>query len=179
MWIFGYGSIIWKPDFAYVERRPGYIEGWARRFYQHSIDHRGVPELPGRVVTVLPADEEICWGVAYRVGSEERGEVIEQLDRRETAGYERHEVEVQTPEGEETIDPAVMYVASRDNPHFAGPASAEAVAERVLRAEGPSGDNVDYVLKLARALREIDAEDPHVFEVEREVRRRMEEGSEA
>lgn len=175
MWIFGYGSIIWKPDFEYVDRQPGYIEGWARRFYQHSVDHRGDPELPGRVVTVLPAEEERCWGVAYRIATDERGEIVGRLDRRETGGYERHEVEVRTPGEESSIDAALMYVASRENPHWAGPASPEEVAERVARAEGPSGDNVEYVLELAEALREIGAEDRHVFEIEREVRRRLDE----
>jgi len=173
MWIFGYGSIIWKPDFEYVERQPGYIEGWVRRFWQHSADHRGVPELPGRVVTVLHEEGERCWGVAYRVGADHRSEIVEQLDRRETGGYERHEVDVRTPASAPAVESAVMYVASRDNPHFAGPASPGEVAERVVQAEGPSGDNVDYVLELARALREIGAEDPHVFEIEREVRDRI------
>jgi len=175
MWIFGYGSIIWKPDFEYVERQPGYVEGWVRRFYQHSVDHRGVPGLPGRVATVVPHDERRCWGVAYRMESQQCGEIMEQLDRRETGGYERHEVEVQRPGDRSPIERAVMYVASRENPHWAGPASPAEIAERVVRAEGPSGPNVEYVLKLAEGLREIGADDEHVFAVADAVRRRLDE----
>lgn len=178
MWVFGYGSIIWRPGFEWVERRPGYIEGWTRRFWQHSTDHRGVPDAPGRVVTLLPEPSARCWGVAFRVCGREANRIARQLDVREKGGYERHHVDVHTPhhddrdDARETgpVEDALMYVATRDNPHFAGPAPLSEMAAQILRSEGPSGPNVEYLLELADGLRDIGAEDPHVFELAEHVR---------
>ncbi len=175
MWVFGYGSIIWKPNFEYAERRPGFVEGWTRRFYQYSTDHRGVPGDPGRVVTLVEHEDERCWGVAYRVIDEEAERIRRQLDEREKGGYERHIFEVHpSDDGEpDPISSALAYVATPDNDKWAGPASPDQIARRAVGASGPSGDNVDYVLKLARHLREIDGTDEHVFEVESAVRTRL------
>ena len=67
MWVFGYGSLVWRPALPFCERGVGFIEGWVRRFWQGSMDHRGVPEAPGRVVTLAPEPGAECWGVGYRV----------------------------------------------------------------------------------------------------------------
>jgi cation transport regulator ChaC len=65
--IFGYGSLVWRPAFPHVERRAACVRGWARRFWQGSPDHRGVRDAPGRVLTLVPRPEALCWGVAYRI----------------------------------------------------------------------------------------------------------------
>jgi glutathione-specific gamma-glutamylcyclotransferase len=77
LWIFGYGSLIWRPDFDYLERRRTRLHGWQRRFWQGSHDHRGIPERPGRVVTLVRAHDGYCDGMAYRVERDTAERVFE------------------------------------------------------------------------------------------------------
>lgn len=168
MWIFGYGSLIWKPGFDWVDRRVGYVTGWQRRFYQGSFDHRGVPGQPGRVVTLLPDDGGATGGVAFRIEGHEAERVLAALDHREKGGYERHRVAVWDQSLETTVvDEALMYVATETNPNFLGPAPTDEIARQVATAHGPSGANTEYVLELAESLRRHGVEDRHVFAVER------------
>lgn len=160
-WIFGYGSLVWRPAFPFVERVPGHITGYVRRFYQGSTDHRGVPGAPGRVVTLLPAPNDVVTGVAYHVDPAHEDAVLAKLDHREKGGYERRVVEMSRADGA-PIE-VLLYVATEDNDNYLGPAPIEVIAEQVRRSVGPSGPNVEYVLELARALRELGFDDPHVF----------------
>ncbi|GHB34131.1 gamma-glutamylcyclotransferase [Salinicola rhizosphaerae] len=168
VWLFGYGSLIWKADFDYLERRPASIRGWTRRFWQGSHDHRGTPDAPGRVVTLVPEDGAICHGMAYRIPPS----VFGPLDIREKNGYLR----VITPmafEDAATDAPAqaegVVYLAGEDNAAYLGPAAEVEIARQIAASHGPSGPNRDYLLNLAAALRELGFDDAHVFELERAV----------
>ena len=164
LWIFGYGSLVWRPAFAHSRRLPGWVRGYRRRFWQGSADHRGIPEAPGRVVTLLPASEqERCWGTVYQVEAGCEEEVLAGLDHREQGGYERRRVEVITAEG--PIADVLVYLATPSNPNWLGEAPLEAIAEQVLRSHGPSGSNVEYVLRLAEALEHMGAQDDHVGEL--------------
>jgi cation transport regulator ChaC len=165
MWIFGYGSLIFRPSFPFEERREAWLKDWGRRFWQGSTDHRGVPEAPGRVVTLVPEPGARCWGVAYRIATERVEEVLTHLDFREQGGYERHVVQLETRES--SLLEAVVYVAGPSNPHYLGPATLEAIAEVVRTAQGPSGPNRDYVRLLAEALAQAGEHDPHVAELVR------------
>jgi cation transport regulator ChaC len=165
MWIFGYGSLIFRPSFPFEERREAWLKDWGRRFWQGSTDHRGVPEAPGRVVTLVPEPGARCWGVAYRIATERVEEVLTHLDFREQGGYERHRVHLETREA--SLLEAVVYVAGPSNPHYLGPAPLEAIAAVVRTARGPSGPNRDYVRLLAEALAQAGEHDPHVAELVR------------
>ena len=170
VWLFGYGSLIWRPDIEYVDRRPARVLGWARRFWQGSHDHRGVPEAPGRVVTLIREAGSICDGMAYLVDRDAVEETFAQLDHREKNGYERHAVDLAFKD-EAGREDGVVYIAPVNNFAYLGEAPLADMANQIYRAAGPSGRNLDYLLELARALRALDAEDEHVFQLEAAVRK--------
>ncbi|HEX4512687.1 MAG TPA: gamma-glutamylcyclotransferase [Polyangiaceae bacterium] len=161
MWLFAYGSLIFRPDFPWVERRRAFIHGWARRFWQGSPDHRGVPEAPGRVVTLVAADG-FCGGCAYRIDPNGAGAILGALDAREQAGFERTNVELFDAPGGASFGTAITWIAARGNAHFLGPLPDAEIAAMIRTRSGPSGANADYVLRLRDALRSLDIVDDHV-----------------
>lgn len=165
IWLFGYGSLIWKAEFPYHERRPARIEGWARRFWQGSHDHRGTPQAPGRVVTLIEATNAICHGMAYRIDAG----TLRPLDIREKNGYLREIVTLHFPDGSHAE--GLVYLATEGNAAFLGDAPLDAMAHQIAAANGPSGPNRDYLLNLAEALEALGAEDLHVSELAERVRR--------
>ncbi|KAJ8709115.1 hypothetical protein PYW07_008941 [Mythimna separata] len=174
MWVFGYGSLVWKVDFKYERKVVGYIKGYLRRFYQHSIDHRGVPGRPGRVVTLIQSNNpnSKVWGVAYKIRKEDVDQVTQHLDFREKNGYIKRTVTFHPKEALEPFE-LTLYVATEENESYAGEASIEDIAKQVVTSQGPSGTNKEYVYNLAAAMRELapDVEDDHLFSLEAAVRR--------
>ena len=163
VWLFGYGSLIYKVDFPYIERRPACIRHWVRRFWQGSHDHRGTPEAPGRVVTLVAEPDAVCVGMAYLITPA----VFAQLDLREKNGYLRIATEIHF--GKNNQAEGLVYIATAENAAFLGPAPEAEIARHIATSSGPSGPNRDYLLQLAAALRELHAHDRHVFEVERHL----------
>lgn len=170
VWLFGYGSLIYKVDFPYLERRPARIHGWSRRLWQGSHDHRGTPRQPGRVATLVPEAGAVCVGMAYRVTPD----TFELLDFREKNGYLRSAVTLDFADGQSVE--GLVYIAAIDNAAWLGPADETAIARHIVASSGPSGSNADYVFDLAVALRDLGAHDPHVFAVEAHLRDLQEAG---
>ncbi len=168
-WIFGYGSLVWRPGFPFAEQRPAAIVGWARRFWQGSTDHRGVPGAPGRVVTLVAEPGARCAGTAYRVDDDVIAGVIETLEHREKGGYRREDIEIVLSGGAPARVAGVVYMATPGNPNYLGPAPLDRIAAQVRTSSGPSGHNIEYVTRLAQSLRRMNAEDAHVFALERLV----------
>lgn len=169
IWVFGYGSLVWRPDFPFEEARVATIAGWGRRFWQGSTDHRGVPGAPGRVVTLIEDPLAVCWGRAYLISAGSRDEVIRHLDYREKGGYSLHETELMFPGSDHLPADGLIYIATQGNPNWLGEAPLPVIAAQVRSSKGPSGENIEYVVELAHALQEIGAEDPHVFDLARHL----------
>jgi cation transport regulator ChaC len=105
--------------------------------------------------------------VAYLVESARACEVLADLDRRERAGYERVEVELEFVDPPSGTTRALVYQARSSNPGFVADSSDEDIAEIVGKARGPSGDNASYVRLLSEALRALGEDDPHVSAIAR------------
>jgi glutathione-specific gamma-glutamylcyclotransferase len=165
-WVFGYGSLVWRPDFPFLEARTGFIRDRARRFWQASTDHRGVPSRPGRVVTLVDDPGGRCFGTAFRLDEKDRSAILAGLDHRERGGFSRERVPVFFDPAESSSVSALLYVANEANANYLGPAPLEEIARQIRASHGPSGSNVEYLIRLAEALREMGAEDEHVFSLE-------------
>ncbi|MEM7391219.1 MAG: gamma-glutamylcyclotransferase, partial [Verrucomicrobiota bacterium] len=159
---------VWRPDFEYVYREPAAISGWARRFWQGSIDHRGVPSAPGRVVTLVPEEQETCWGMAYAVHEGRAEAIMAGLDYREKNGYERRRVPIVFPNGDE-VD-GLVYIATPENEQYLGEAELKEIAHQIVEARGPSGPNTEYLLRLVDFIRSINEHDSHLFGLDNLVR---------
>ncbi|KAJ7626830.1 ChaC-like protein [Roridomyces roridus] len=186
--VFGYGSLIFKPPPHVVHQVPGFLKGYVRRFAQSSHDHRGTPEDPGRVVTLVHKedwdlfsgsdafpDEDTVWGVAYTIDPAFETEVRAYLDYREKDGYTMETMPIYgVVDGRETIiiPNAYCYVGRKDNPSFIGSEPLPELAHRIWISVGPSGPNKEYLCSLADAVRELapESHDSHLFALENLVK---------
>ncbi len=173
LWLFGYGSIIWRTGFPYIERRAARLPAFVRRYWQGSHDHRGTHESPGRVVTLIADKDGHCDGAAYLITGKEVEAVLDGLDYREKNGYERRKITILLSEGErlprdsDRLAPvsAITYLAPPGNHAFLGPAPIEHIASQVRRSAGPSGTNRDYAQRLAVSVRALGGRDAHIESV--------------
>jgi len=163
LWVFGYGSIIWRPDIPFSAAYSATAVGWARRFWQGSHDHRGTPDSPGRVLTLVPIAGERCEGKVFAVPQATAADTLAKLDWREKNGYERQCLHVET--GELGTLEAITYIAHENNVAWLGDAPSETIAKQISESKGPSGSNSDYVMSLHDALLADNIHDAHIKEI--------------
>ena len=145
LWVFGYGSLMWRPGFAYARRCKALLRGWRRSLCVYSHVHRGSPERPG---LVLGLDQGgACAGVAFEVEEALRETTIRYLREREqaTAVYLERIAPITLERGERVL--ALTYVADRLHEQYAGRLDREAMLAYVRAGTGQSGDNPEYVLE--------------------------------
>jgi len=146
LWVFGYGSLMWRPGFPYLERIPARLIGLHRALCVYSFVHRGTPEKPGLVLGLDRGGA--CRGIAYRVAAEDRGPTLAYLREREqvTSVYletSRRITLATTPPRDVT---ALVFVVDRGHPQYAGRLTLEDQVHLVRQGHGRSGANLEYVL---------------------------------
>ncbi|MBK8175389.1 MAG: gamma-glutamylcyclotransferase [Rhodospirillales bacterium] len=148
-WIFGYGSLMWRPGFSYVETLPALLRGYHRSFCVFSHFYRGTPDEPGLVLGLAPGGT--CQGLAFRVRTAEFPAVKAYLDERELVSYAytADRLAVETAHGEVR---AYTFVADPRHPQYAGELGLVRSAEFIVRAQGHAGLNRDYLIETIRRL---------------------------
>jgi len=152
LWVFGYGSLMWQPGFDYAEARPAMLYGYHRALCLWSEHYRGTPEAPGLVFGLDAGGA--CRGRAFRVARADRDRVVDYLYKRELISYvylpRLHPLHIDRGR---TV-PALIFVADRRHPQYAGKLPLAEVAAIVARSVGKSGTGRDY---LANTVAHLDA----------------------
>jgi cation transport protein ChaC len=150
-WVFGYGSLMWRPGFPWQERMVATLHGRRRAFCIYSVHHRGTPERPGLVLGLAPGGA--ARGVAYHVADAEWPEVYAYLREREqpTETYIEARRMVLLADGRRVE--ALTFLSDTHHPQWAGALSLERQAQLIAGATGLSGRNVDYLRDLVEHLR--------------------------
>ena len=152
LWVFGYGSLIWRPDFDHLERQPARLCGAHRALCVFSHVHRGTPERPGLVLGLDFGGA--CRGVAYRVAAKQRADTIAYLRAREqvTSVYRETMRSVTLLTEPERRVSALVYMIDRGHRQYAGRLDLAAQLHLVRQGHGRSGPNREYVLSTVHAL---------------------------
>jgi cation transport protein ChaC len=152
LWVFAYGSLMWRPGFSYLERVPARLIGLHRALCVFSFFHRGTPQRPGLVLGLDRGG--MCRGIAYRVAAATRAETLRYLRGREqvTTVYLETMRQIELEDHMRRRVRAVCYVVDRSHVQYAGRLTLAESLHHVRQGHGQSGANRDYVLETVRAL---------------------------
>ena len=165
LWVFGYGSLMWRPGFAFIEQVPARLIGEHRALCVYSFDHRGTPEKPGLVLGLDRGGA--CRGVAFRVAAKRRGDTIDYLRGREQTTNVYREVMRSVwldNEARQRVS-ALTFVVDRGHVQYAGRLSLAEQFRYVQQGHGRSGNNRDYVLSTVKSIEAQGFRDPQLHQL--------------
>jgi cation transport protein ChaC len=165
LWVFGYGSLMWRPDFEFVEQVPARLIGEHRALCVYSFDHRGTPEKPGLVLGLDRGGA--CRGIAFRVAARRRNETMDYLRGREQTTNVYREVMRSVwleNEARQRVS-ALAYVVDRGHLQYAGRLSLAEQLRYVRQGHGRSGNNRDYVLSTVKSIEAQGFRDPELHQL--------------
>lgn len=170
LWVFGYGSLIWRPGFEVAEQQLALLTGFARRFCMQSIHYRGTPESPGLVLALDPDPGGSCQGVGFRVAPDHADETLTYLRERELISYAYVEEwhPLQLADGR-TVS-AVCYVMNHDSDQYCGLLSLDEQVQIIAAAHGSVGPNSEYLFNTVEHLHALGIADPELDRIAARVR---------
>ena len=178
-WIFGYGSLMWRPGFAFQARRKAHLAGYERAFCRYSFRHRGTPDKPGLVIGLRKTGGDGagtgsagrgCVGIALQPEAASLPDALSYLDEREGAGYHRILQRItfldgRTPHAGE----AWVYVPNTQHPSYFGQHDPKTIVELILQGSGESGTAYDYLVAMLQELHAMGAVEPELESIRRAV----------
>jgi cation transport protein ChaC len=165
LWVFGYGSLMWRPGFEFIEQAPARLIGEHRALCVYSFDHRGTPEKPGLVLGLDRGGA--CRGIAFRVAAGRRRDTVEYLRGREQTTNVYREVMRSVwlnNEARQRVS-ALTYVVDRGHVQYAGRLSLPDQLRHVEQGHGRSGNNRDYVLSTVKSIEAQGFRDPQLHQL--------------
>ena len=170
LWVFGYGSLIWRPGFEFAEQKPALLRGLHRALCLHSYVHRGTPERPGIVAGLDHGGA--CRGMAFRVENQHREPVLDYLREREQMNYcyleKYRSIELSSEEGSQKVD-ALCFVVDRTHEQYCGDLPLKDKARLVIEGHGKSGAATEYLANLIESLKGLGIRDDGLITLQKEV----------
>ena len=156
LWVFGYGSLIWRPEFDFSERRSAHVHGWHRALKMWSTINRGTPQTPGLVFGMLPGGS--CQGMVFRIPRAQADAAMRKLWLREmpNAVYDPRWLQCRTPEGSVK---ALAFTLSRQSPHHTGELAPDEYRRIFSQAQGIYGTTLDYAQATHEQLQSMGIDD--------------------
>ena len=159
LWIFGYGSLIWRPEFEFVEQRAASLEGYHRSLCLWSRINRGTPETPGLVFGLEQTG--VCQGMVFKIAGQNVEQTFDAVWKREmgTGAYLPSWLTCATPLGNVK---AMAFVIDRNGPAYVKQPPEDDLVEIICRAHGTYGSCLDYVTQTAVSLKSAGICDEHL-----------------
>lgn len=170
LWVFAYGSLMWRPEFAFSERRIGTVRGFHRRFCLLQRRFRGTPERPGFVLGLDRGG--VCKGVAFRLPGTDLHETLMPVWRREMRGrgYVARWLPVATEAGPVS---ALTFLVNRASDRYAGRLTDGEIAEKIAAACGHLGPSAEYLVRTVEACEALGIRDRHLWSLQALVAERL------
>ena len=162
LWVFGYGSLMWRPGFEFEEAVHARVEGWRRGFFIYSTHHRGTHARPGLVLALDRGGA--CEGIAYRIGAAAAPRTLAYLRAREQVNgvYREQHVRARLEDGSGRTVEAIAFVVERSHPSYAGRLPLAEQVRLIRAAVGISGANYHYLVSTVRHLEQLGVHEPQL-----------------